>query len=100
MIKSKLSKEKLLGEEATWEIQSACRQTVKDLKVLLSGLEKFQTNEFQVDQKKRKTAFYIFLFVNINIFRSLYLHAVVTIFYFKNYIDFICLLLFPNFILT
>lgn len=59
MIKAKLSKEELLGVEAWLEIEKTCRQTVKDLKEILSGLEKFQTNELQVDQKKRKAFFFI-----------------------------------------
>lgn len=62
MIKSKLSKEELLGEEAWSEIQKACQQTVKDLKVILSRLEEFQTTNFQVDQRKGNTFFLSFFF--------------------------------------
>lgn len=62
MIKSKLSKEKLLGEEAWSEIQKACQQTVTDLNVILSRLEEFQTKKLQVDQRKGNTFFFSFFF--------------------------------------
>lgn len=52
-ITSKLSKEKLYGADAWDEIQEACQKTVDDFKFILSDLEKFQSNELQVDQKKR-----------------------------------------------
>lgn len=52
-ITSKLSEEKLDGADAWKEIQWACRETVEDFKFILSDLEKFQSNELQVDQKKR-----------------------------------------------
>lgn len=69
MIKSKLSKEELLGEEAWSEIQKACQQTVTDLKVILSRLEEFQTKKLQVDQRKGNTFFFFFFIsVHINIF--------------------------------
>lgn len=57
-ITSKLSKEELDGKDAWKEIKSACEKTVDDLKFILKELEKFQSNELQVDQKKRKI-FYI-----------------------------------------
>lgn len=62
MIISKLSKEKLLGEEAWSDIQKACQQTVKDLKVILSRLEEFQTKNLQVDQRKGEPFFSFFFF--------------------------------------
>lgn len=60
-ITSKLSEEKLDGADAWKEIQWACRETVEDFKFILSDLEKFQSNELQVDQKKSKNFFKILL---------------------------------------
>lgn len=64
-ITSKLSKEELDGADAWEEIKSTCRKTVDDLKFILSEVEKFQSNELQVDQKKRKN-FLKFNLRNIN----------------------------------
>lgn len=74
-ITSKLSKEKLYGADAWDEIQEACQKTVDDFKFILSDLEKFQSNELQVDQKKSKN-FLKFNLRNINIIQLLCLLAV------------------------
>lgn len=47
-----------MGADAWSEIQNACWKTVEDLKVVLDGLEEFQANELQVNQKKRKNTFF------------------------------------------
>lgn len=58
LIQSKLSNAELKGADAWSEIKSACCTTVEDLKGILDGLEKFQANEFQIDQKERKNTFF------------------------------------------
>lgn len=69
-ITSKLSEEKLDGADAWEEIQRACRKTVEDFKFILSDLDKFQSNELQVDQKKSKNLLKFYL-RNINIIQLL-----------------------------
>lgn len=51
-IQLKLSNETLKGADAWSEIKSTCCKTVEDLKIILNGLDKFQANELQIDQKK------------------------------------------------
>lgn len=53
-IEEHISEENLIGADAWDEIQSVCRKTVEDFKMILSTLEDFQTKELCVDQKKRK----------------------------------------------
>lgn len=53
-IKEQISEEDLIGADAWEEIQSICLNTVKDLKMILSTLEDFQTKKLCVNQKKRK----------------------------------------------
>lgn len=70
-IQEQLSEENLTGADAWDEIQNICRKTVEDLKKILSKLEDFQTNELQVDQKKRK---HIFFLIKIIIHFPVYMH--------------------------
>lgn len=51
-IQPKLSNKTLKGADAWSEIKSTCCKTVEDLKIILNGLDKFQANELQIDQKK------------------------------------------------
>lgn len=54
LIGEQISEENLKGADAWDEIQSVCCNTVEDFKIILSTLEDFKTNEFCVDQEKRK----------------------------------------------
>lgn len=54
LIGEQISEENLKGADAWDEIQSVCCNTVEDFKIILSTLEDLKTNEFYVDQEKRK----------------------------------------------
>lgn len=69
-IQSKLSNKTLKGADAWSEIKSACCETVEDLKIILNGLDKFQANKLQIDQKKGRNTFFSNLYTSLGIQRS------------------------------